>query len=223
MARSWTLAQIRLRAKRAADMENSTFVSDPEWQDIINAELCEVYDMLVQAGPPDYYSVTQGYTTVAGTLAYALPADFRSATVCYAKENVDQRRPLLEINDYRRAWYRPPQAAYNLELEYVPAPPTLVSDSDTFDGVSGWEELIVAMSARDALMKEESDLTQIEGKIANLKGRIKTASSQRGAGPQYITDVDSANVWLYPSVVKVRAMRIRGDNIEFYEPSVPLP
>jgi len=201
-------------------MINSTFVSDTEWKNWINSNLCEVYDLLVQAGPPDYYSTTYAFSTVAGTLAYALPNDFRSATCMYAVENVEMRRPIREINDYERAKFRPPQAAYAVELEYVPAPPVLASDSDTFDGVSGWEELIVAMSARDALMKEESDVQMMQARIDRLTARIRTASSQRGAGPRYMTDVTNGNAYLYPNTVQLRACRFRADNVELYEPSI---
>lgn len=222
MARSWTLAQLRDRAKSESDMINSTFVSNQEWQNWINSNLCEVYDLLVQAGPPDYYSVTQPFTTVPGQLAYPLPADFRSMTCAYGVIQTDMRRPIRELNDYELVNFRPPQVAADLFIEYVPVPPILQNDLDTFDGVSGWEELIVAMSARDALMKEESDISGMEAKIANLKSRIRKASSQRGAGPRYINDVNNANSRLYPNTVQVSGCRIRGDNIEFFQPNVLL-
>lgn len=221
MARLWTLQEMTARARSEADMINSTFVTDQEIQNWINSNLCEVYDLLVQAGPPDYYSITFPFSTTAGVTSYALPANFRSMTCLYAVENVDYRRPVREISDYERAKFRPPQNIYNVEMEYVPAPPILENPADTFDGVSGWEELIVAMTARDMLMKEESDVSMMQARIDRLHGRIRTASSQRGAGPRYITDVTLSDIWLYPFTTLIRGCRIRGDNIELYEPVIP--
>ncbi len=220
MARSWTLAQLRDRAKSESDMINNIFVTDAEWQDWINSNLCEVYDLLVQAGPPDYYSTSVQFNTSAGVLSYALPNDFRSATCLYGVIEADRRVPVREINDYERARFIPPQAVYTMELEYVPVPPLLTSDVDTFDGVSGWEELIVSMSARDALLKEESDVSAMMDRIERLKGRIRTASSQRGAGPRYITDVSMTNAYGFSAgnAMQIRGCRIRADNIELYQP-----
>lgn len=202
-------------------MVNSTFVSDDEWKDWINSNLCEVYDLLVQAGPPSYYSSTYTFTTTPQVLSYALPADFRSMTCLFSVYASDRRTPIPEINDWDRARCRPPQGAYTVEMEYVPVPPLLENDADTFDGVSGWEELIVAMSARDALMKEESDVSAMMDRIERLKIRIRTASSQRGRGPNYITDVTNASLnWFGSgSQVRLNGCRIRGDNLELFEPN----
>lgn len=201
-------------------MVNSTFVSDSELMAFLNSAMTEVYDLLVQAGPPDYYASTQSYTLTTGIIPYSLPSDFRSATCVYAVEPQDRRRPIRAINDYERSKFYAPQASYTMELQYVPIPPVFTSDNDTFDGVSGWEELCVAIAARDMLLKEESDISGMEAKIANLKTRIRTASSQRDAGPRYITDVTQSDTWLYPNTVQIRGYRIRGNVIEFYEPSV---
>ncbi len=221
MARSWTLAQLRDRAKSESDMINSTFVSDGEWQNWINSNLCEVYDLLVQAGPPDYYSVSTIITTAPQQESYALPSDFRSLAVVYSIDTASQRkRPVETINDWAVAQYQPPQGIYNIQLRYIPVPPILTSDLDTFDGVSGWEELIVAMSARDALLKEESDVSGMVDKIERLKGRIRTASSQRDGNPQYITNVNNARSWDWQFTdSRVGGYILRADNIELYEPA----
>lgn len=221
MARSVTLQQLRVRSQRLANMENSTFVQTSEWADIINANLCEVYDLLVTAAPPDYYTSTYQLTTAAGTIAYAVPADLLDLSCVFAVESTDQRRPIRAISDFDRGLYRAPQGAYTIELEYTPNAPTLVADTDTFDGVSGWEELIVAMSARDALLKEESDVTFLEGKIANLKTRI-VSNAERGGGPKHINDIEIADIWPYPTSSKIHAYRLRAGNIELYQANIPL-
>lgn len=221
MARAFTLLEMRNRARSEADMINSQFVSDAEANAWINSNLCEVYDTLVQAGPPDYYSAAVTINTISGISSYALPADFRSAAVLYAVDSLSQRkRPVIGINDYEVANFQAPQGVYQLQLRYIPSPPELVSDSDTFDGVSGWEELIVAMTARDMLMKEESDVSAMVDRIERLKMRIRTASSQRDAGPQYITNVNNARRWNcdLPNA-RITGYIIRGDFIELFEPT----
>ena len=47
MANTTTRLQLRTRAKRRADMENTTFVSDAEWNDYINQGNSELYDLIV--------------------------------------------------------------------------------------------------------------------------------------------------------------------------------
>ena len=221
MARSWTLLQMRNRARSESDMVNSTFVSDAEVNTWINSNLCEVFDMLVQAGPPDYYSVTVQFNTSPQQEAYPLPGDFRSLAVVYSVDpNSHRKRPVEVINDWAVAQYQPPQGTYTIQMRYIPVPPILNVDSDTFDGVSGWEELICSMTARDMLMKEESDVSAMLDKIERLKGRIRTASSQRDGGPQYITNVNNARSWDWQFTdSRIGGYIVRGDNIELYEPA----
>jgi hypothetical protein len=66
-------------------------------------------------------------------------------------------------------------------VKYVPVVDDLVADSDTLDGVLGWEEYIVVAVSIDVLMKEEGDPTNIqmlEGKLNFLRDRIKYAAQQ---------------------------------------------
>lgn len=221
MAREYNLAEIRRRAKVLSDMVNDEFVADADWNDFINANLCEVYDLLCAAGAPQYYNSTTSITTVNGTLSYALPQDFRSATCVYGVLSTDRRVPVQQLEDYELVSYRTPTSSQVMLLEYVKSPPVLEDDADTFDGVSGWEELIVSMSARDALIKEESDVSAVQQKINELRGRITSKSRTRGTGSRKIRDVDLARRGWYPGVNAIKGCRIRGDNIEFYETSYP--
>ena len=68
------------RAKRRADMVNSSFVSEEEIKDYLNSSIAELYDFLVKSYE-DYFVKTTTYTvplTTGGT-ADDLPSDFYKA------------------------------------------------------------------------------------------------------------------------------------------------
>lgn len=220
MARAASRAQIRLRAQQMADMVSSSFVGTAEWDDLCNRHLAEVYDLLVASAPSDYYASDYAVTTQSGVVAYALPADFRSLVGAYVNDN-GRYHPLVPMRDGQRASYEAPAGAYAVTLEYIPAPPVFTADGDTFDGVSGWEELVSALMARDALVKEESDPSAVMAIIARLTARIRSASSGRHRGPKLCTNVLDATsdypAWSNAS--PVHAYRLRAGNIELYRSS----
>ena len=80
MARSVTRARIRENARLYADQRpggGSSFVTDPEYNRLINLALAELYDRLVAARGQEYYEKEDtSLTTANGTAAYNLPTDF---------------------------------------------------------------------------------------------------------------------------------------------------
>ncbi len=222
MARTVTLAQLRLRSLRRADMVTSGFVSNTEVNDVINDELCELYDLLVEAAPPDYYSAEATVTTASGTLGYALAnvaSDFRSLIAVYADEGSTQRTPILAVNEFERANYRAPQGIYSIIVRYCPAAPVLANDNTTFDGVSGWDSLVTARVARRLLAKRKADTGELLQEIGVKTQQIQSSSRRDRGQPRHITDVDQAGGW-YPSSVRVRGYALIGGNLELYEPAV---
>jgi hypothetical protein len=90
------LGAIRLQAQQRADLENSTFVSVPEWNQYISQSYKELYDLLVSAYGNEYFinnplSPYQFQTTNAQY--YAFPADM------YKLINVD-----LQYNSAPNGW-----------------------------------------------------------------------------------------------------------------------
>ena len=83
MATTMTLAQLRTAARQEADMVNSQFVSDSEFNTYINQSCFELYDLLIQKFGDDYYIKNPPYTfTTDGTsYLYALLATFISSWV----------------------------------------------------------------------------------------------------------------------------------------------
>lgn len=85
-----------------------------------------------------------------------------------------------------------PTGSYTVNVNYVPVPPVLVADADTFDGVAGWEEYAVCDAAiKVALKNQQYDLMQaLEGRKAQITMRIeKMASEHDGGAPERVHDV----------------------------------
>lgn len=204
-------------------MENSTFVTDTEMNQLCNTNLSWLYDMLVAASPPYYYSTDGTVSVVAGTTSYTLPADFRSLIQVFWQVSAGVYRPIYPIVDTNRESYQPPQVSGTVILRYVPAPPVLSTDSGatgTFDGVSGWDELIVMRMARDMLTKEESDVQWLDMKIAELVDRISRNAKGRSVGIPQQTQNFRGRSWknsnYYPGVQSVNGFQLRAGNLDLF-------
>ena len=226
MARAVTVAQLVLRAKQLSDLEASDFVTATEWIDLASRHQTEVFDELVLCGPPDYYAANAVINVVAGTLTYALPANFRTMTGLFCRDSPTRKRMLTGMQDRERNAYQTAMTSGTLDLEYIPAPPVLVANGDMFDGVSGWEELISCLMARSALLKSEQDISGVQMLIVELRARIRTAGGNRDrGGPRYISDMDDETVadWWWSSAVPLSKYRLRAGNIEIYSPLIGPP
>lgn len=225
MARSFTLTQLTTRALQLADMESSSFIGSSEATDAINAGIAYVWGELMRVSP-DQYSSDATLTTVSGTLAYSLPSDFMRVAAVYSVEASDgSRRPVPMVNTFNRAYYKTPTAVYSLILDYIPTAVKLSSGSDTFDGVCGYEDIVCAHAARRFLQKEESDVSVVQGILAEWRTSIGQ-NFKAVTGPRDMTDVDAVDARIYPTTIGIRGWRLRGANtsptIELYEPVLPL-
>jgi hypothetical protein len=222
MARTVTLSSLRTWARQLADVECHPTSAHAELTALANRHLTEVYDALVNAGPPEYYASSTTVTTVAGTTLYALPADFRTLLDVYSHESDTDLRLIHPVGNWQRGRYVAPTGVWTCTVEYVPTASALVADGDTFDGVSGWEELIANMMARDVMVKREADPSIVINTIDRMQARISTRARSRDRGhPKYTTDADAQAIhfpWGSSTGSRIDAYRLRGDNIELYEP-----
>jgi hypothetical protein len=210
-----TLAQLRTRAQRRADMENSSFITSPEWLDYINEGLGKLHELLVETFE-DYEVTSTSVTLVAGTETYALPADFfKERGVDYVEGSTRYTLDPFEFaerNDmeilagasgfataYRYAIVGAnlrvspkPTAAGTLTLWYVPQVTLLAADGDTLPTrySLAWERYIVLYAAIQGLDKEESDTSKLEARLEREERKIASAASTRRAGaPRRVVDV----------------------------------
>lgn len=220
MAREVSLLQLRTWARQLSDTENDPNITDVELTALANRHLPEVYDRLVDAGTPDYFAATTTLATSPGIASYPLEVDFRNLVNVYVRETGGHLRSLLPMPHNARGSFTAPLAAATLELEYIPVPPTLENDGDTFDGVSGFEELIANLMARDVMAKRESDPSIVMNNIANLEQRITSRARARDKGqPKRIvdTDEDAPTSMYWGGSSRIACYRLRAGNLEVYE------
>jgi hypothetical protein len=214
--RTVTRSQLKTRARQLANVENDPNITDSEMNELVNLHLPSVYELCLLAGPSDYYAASASFNVTVGISAYALPADFRALTEVMLVENADWRRPLEPLRPRRRGGFKAPSATATVEIEYLPSCPVMALDSDTFDGVDGWDELISAKIARDIIAKRKSDPSLVLAIIAETEKRIRSLSTSRDKfGGKQITDVETDALW--PRSVRIDAYRLRAGNIEFFE------
>lgn len=230
MSDNVSLLQLRTWAQQLSDTENDPNISPAEWNALANRHSSELWDRLIDAGPPDYAASTTQITTSADVIPYALPADFRNLVEVYVREDsAGKVRRLMPMPEGTRANYKAPTAVYSLDVEYIQTAPVLQSDGDTFDGVSGWAELVANMMARDAMVKRESDPSVVMNNIARLEARITARSRKRDRSPKRTVDLDevewSRSPWPYAwnvvSPSRLACYRLRAGNLELYETAIP--
>jgi hypothetical protein len=219
-----TLAQLRTRAQRRADLENSSFVSDDEWKDYANEEYAELDELLLTTFE-DYRLTSVPVVVVSGVSDYALPDDFyKLRGVDYIAHGVTHTLREFQFRE-RNRWqsyagevsgnlaalrYQVlgtnlrlvplPQGGGQLVLWYAPQIGLLSTDTDELHSgiVAGWDAFVVLGMAIKALKKEEQEVSALEGEKMALRQRIEAAAQGRNASdPMRIVDVTVNDVGWY--------------------------
>lgn len=106
-----TLAQLRAAAQNRADMAVSSFISDSEWTEMINASLAELHGLIVQSFGEDYFLTTADLSYAAGATTASVPADFfkiRGVDVLVSSGTPNRYATLRQFNwNTRNAWTSP--------------------------------------------------------------------------------------------------------------------
>ncbi len=177
----------------------------------VNQGIAELWRKLVHVDP-DRYVVRTTQATVVGTSAYNLPAGFmaiRRVDLIVGTNRIPidrwelQEAPYysqdqtLGANGYRtryrvmgqgiagattQIWFDPDPGANTFAIWYVVAPILLVADGDTFDGVAGFEDWVVAYAALRMCQRQETDATPIMAEMARIESSIVATASSRDQG-----------------------------------------
>lgn len=75
-----------------------------------------------------------------------------------------------------------PVAAQTLRYTYIPVAQQLVSGTDTWDGINGYDELVTQRALLKADMRENVMTTEREREIARLEQRVISSAPSRDAG-----------------------------------------
>lgn len=212
-----SLSTLRTEAKQRADMIDSDFVTDSEWNSYINKGWSELYDILI-ASYEDYF--TEGpveFTLTSGQFEYTLTDDFYKLRGLDFKvggqnewtalepfmfnerneQSFGLRRRVLGQANVRYRIVKDKirlvpedEAPGDYRIWYFPEANTLSDDSDEIEVIAGWEEYVVLYAAILALDKEESDSSKLDKKLSKLKTRIENMAPNRDSdNPQRIQDV----------------------------------
>lgn len=198
-----TLGELRDRVIRRADLdaEISAFQRN-EINVELNCAAANLWDLIIQA-EPDYYTKEFSYTLVAGTDTYALPDDHYktryvdatppNSTLKYTlhkwqldDRNLYQRNTIYSWVGCNKILYREmaqnlkflpvPEAAYTVNLGYIPCFPDMNSDDDTLDSINGYEDIVVLDAIIWAKAKLEIDtsveMSMREGAVNDIKRAI---------------------------------------------------
>jgi hypothetical protein len=206
-----TVATVRTKVRERTNYEQSQFVTNSELNGMISDSYRELYDLLVTTFEGWYVSSTD--FPIASGNTFAVPADFyRLAGVDVVVSAPDQLQTLRRVtfaerNTGRRGYdlrgntvVITPAAwapGNTFRLFYVPVPAVLDDDADTFDGVDGWEELVILDVCLKVLAKSGEDASLFAAQKAAMLQRVEAAAHNRDEGePTHITDVHQANgVW----------------------------
>lgn len=207
-----TLATIRSTVRQRSDKVGSQFVTDAELNSYIASSQQELYGILVQHFGDDYYMASPyQFVTDGVNYLFPLPSDMfkllgvdlqlpggaPNAFVTLHRFNFADRNRFAVPNfqsffgftnlRYRQAgsnlWLTPlPVSGQTVQLWYAPRLTPVVQDTDTVDGVNGWEEYIVADAIIKALAKEETDVSVFMAQKQALLERIESEAANRDAG-----------------------------------------
>ena len=217
-----TLLQLRDRSRSRADMQSTGFITDAELNSYINASYAELYDLLVSKFGSDYFvAPVHNFSTSPNTDTYPLPDDFyKLLGVDYqidSKKWISLKRFEFGERNLPQTWdvysnqftrYRvfgnnillspTPNGIQALRAWYIPLPDQLVSDSDSFSGINGYEEYVVIDAAIKMLTKEESDISALLVEKQAMKKRIEDMADSRDvAFPATVQDTSTIVAWNY--------------------------
>lgn len=220
-----TLLSVRDACKQESDNVGQSFISDAEWNGYIQRSYQGLYGRIVEAFGNDYFvqSPTGGYTfTTDGTNNFfALPDGSGSSPAFFKLLGVDvllssgtgqwvSLTPFAFADRNRAAFPNTqiPQAGQTVRVFYVPRLTVPTQDSDTIDGVNGWEDWIICEACMVALTKEESDVSVFGMRLAALEKRLEAEIENRNA-----TEQGGAIVDVYRRGRAGMQYRLNGNNL----------
>lgn len=192
-----TLADIRLAALQLAGREvdagnedEDRFVTNAEIDRWANMAVRELFGLLVRHGM--HPAETLHELTADGSTSYTLPANTWAILTVHSVGDSGYRYRLRrhsprfvpnptvtgDAQTYRVIGRRtlqlyPLPSSGDYEVRYAAIPATLEDDDDELDGVLGWEEYVIVWVARRILLKEGSDVRDLNDTLLDLKMRIQ--------------------------------------------------
>lgn len=222
MAKTKTLAQIKLSVQIEGQYQNSSDITGDVLTDFINKGIVRGREILTKAWA-DYFTIAgTAFSVVSGTQTYALPTDFEhlrkveistdGGSHWYKLSPVEladtQRHQSPTARRYRYrlqggtlplALHPTPSASTDLiRVWYIPYATELVNDADVLTiNVDAEYELYVALALRKCRIREDLDTVAVDATIADCTRRLTDMADERDAGePFYLGDErDDCEEW----------------------------
>lgn len=219
MARTVTGTELISRIRFSGDYDNSRIYTDARLLTELNRAIGELWVLLTQCWD-DRYTTRAVLSISADAESVALPARFwklRKVTEWTAASSTEGniiRRAEMEIwHDLRATGSHGSPRRYlvmgddihikpvlssasDIRVWYIPAALEMASASETIDGYSGYEELLVQLVLYRLDLREGKPTGDRFNEIARLKADIKTAASARDANePVYLEGTAPIQGW----------------------------
>lgn len=211
----------KLTATETLDPANS-FVTNSEILAYLNAELAELYDVIIESHDEDFMRNAANIALTSGTSVYPLPVDFYkiisvdirwSPTIVrparkFTEAERDRFKSVLPLWSYLTdIYYRTlgdniefqpaPQAGITAICNYIPAFVPLASLTDTFNSQNQWHWFAIWGAVAMVRQKDEDKpgAALALQKREQVRARIHTHAASRNDGePPRVQDVRS-QVW----------------------------
>lgn len=223
MAFSVSLADMVTDVTRAADIENVVGTdkrfTGPEIRRYVRQSVARLYTLLDRLDY-QYYLSEYTFSTTSGENAYALPADFWVLKGCKVQLSSGRSVRCTPFMPAEHVWldntaqwpaygapifyrlaqdnliFAPiPTGVYSVTISYTPTPPALADDTDTFDGIAGFERWVVLDAAIKCKQKDSLDPSLLVAEKAEVEAWITSLANTRDTGEtQRISDVQSQDL-----------------------------
>lgn len=197
MAQNVTLSSLRASVRFDGDCVSTRVFSDARVDYAINQACRRVWNLLIRCRP-SHCVRTQTPSTTANVDTVALAAAFMKIRHIDVLDgdyyplfpfNLSEQWRFRNVSQPRGLRYCPveqniviaptPTAVWSLRIRYFPAFTALVADGDTFDGINGFEDLVIAdavcrlkrresmphqewITERDRMIKEVEDNAEVD-------------------------------------------------------------
>ena len=202
-----------------SDMVGSPFITSAQWMTFANAGQEELWTIVATTFADTFYK-TNSFTVTSNANTITLPTDFRMIKGLDINPGLSSVRPIRRYNFADRdsatggsfispiigndPRYRvvsrstlvlepPLQSNGNYMLYYVNGPTAFTAPTDPMmPELESYKEYISQVMARKALLKEESDISGVDERIAQMRADITTAVETDTAEQDSIADVEPA-------------------------------
>lgn len=199
MARNTTLADLIADIRTQADIRANRW-PDATLTRLINASIAELYEIVVSANHDHYLTYTD-VSVVSGTANYSLPETFYRAhgvdvlksdgkykrmepfiwedRNLYQEDSSERENTRYRIMGGNLRFLPTPTWTGTVRFWFIAAPTSLSAGTDTYDGVSGWEQYVVNDCCIKVGLADETNVSGFMALKQQLTERIKHAAQTR--------------------------------------------